>query len=284
VLVVDDERLARQRLVALLSGEPDIDIVGKCGNGLDALAAITEVRPELVFLDVQMPDLDGLGVITALGADETPEIIFVTAHSAYMERAFEIHAVDCLRKPYPNVRFSSALAHARRRIHARRMEATAAPDATQPAQPTASRYGPVLAALHDVDRDPRIAEPKLVEKAAEAAGKNGREVLGVRDEWIGRAVASFRSIGLTAIDTERSASRSHAGRASDVLRGLSGQLKVFPRLPDIQTLIARGLTKLLPHELRRLKATLTAPRLAIVGKIRSMMRDAVLGRDDESRG
>lgn len=178
VLVVDDERLARQRLVALLSGEPDIDIMGECENGLEALAAITAARPELVFLDIQMPDLDGLGVITALAADETPEIIFVTAHSAYMERAFEVHAVDYLRKPYPNVRFNSALTHARRRIYASRTEEAVVPDATTTGRLPASRYGPVLAALHDVDRDPRIALRD---------GRTGTWHIVSRDEidWIG---------------------------------------------------------------------------------------------------
>ena len=100
VLIVDDEQLARERLCVLLSGEPDTQVLGQCTNGLEALAAIGSFKPELMFLDVQMPDLDGLGVIAALATDETPEIIFVTAHNSYMERAFEIHAVDYLRKPY----------------------------------------------------------------------------------------------------------------------------------------------------------------------------------------
>ena len=98
--------------------------VGECANGLEALARITELNPELVFLDVQMPDLDGLGVISALGADDTPEIIVITAHSAFMERAFELHAIDYLRKPYSNARFISAANHARRRIRAKRAQST----------------------------------------------------------------------------------------------------------------------------------------------------------------
>jgi two-component system LytT family response regulator len=102
-----------------------------------------------------MPNLDGLGVIATLGADEIPEIIFVTAHSAYMERAFEIHAVDFLRKPYPNARFASALAHARRRIHARRAEVAATSDISRASSD--SRFGPVLADLRDANPDPRIA-------------------------------------------------------------------------------------------------------------------------------
>lgn len=153
VLIVDDECLARQRLRSLLHREADIEIVGECANGLEALEAITRENPELVFLDVQMPDLDGLGVISALATSETPEIIFVTAHSMYMERAFELHAIDYLRKPYPNDRFASALAHARRRIHTHR--AAAAPIVTE--SEAGSRYEPVLAVLQNSNIDPRIA-------------------------------------------------------------------------------------------------------------------------------
>lgn len=156
VLIADDERLARDRLRVLLTGEPDLQLVGECKNGLEALAAITELRPELVFLDIQMPDLDGLGVIAALGKDETPEIVFVTAHSVYMETAFEMHAVDYLRKPYLNTRFSSALAHARKRIYARRAELSSSSVAPAASSPS-SRLGPVLASLREVSTDPRVA-------------------------------------------------------------------------------------------------------------------------------
>jgi two-component system, LytTR family, response regulator len=151
-LIVDDERLSRERMITLLSGEPDIAVVGECENGLQALAAMSEASPELVFLDVQMPDLDGIGVIEALGEDFSPEIIFVTAHSSYMERAFELHAVDYLRKPYTNARFASALTHARRRVQARRQER-----AGQTETPIARRLAPVLAALQGARVDPRIA-------------------------------------------------------------------------------------------------------------------------------
>ena len=151
-LVVDDERLSRERMVTLLAGEPDVALVGECENGLQALAAISEASPDLVFLDVQMPDLDGIGVVEALGEDIYPEIIFVTAHSAYMERAFELHAVDYLRKPYTDARFASALAHARRRVLARRQERAAQSEA-----PAGRRYAPVLATLQGARVDPRIA-------------------------------------------------------------------------------------------------------------------------------
>jgi two-component system LytT family response regulator len=157
VLVVDDEHLARERLRVLLGGEPQVQLIGQCENGVEAVAAITSEKPELVFLDVQMPDVDGLGVIAALGEEETPEIIFVTAHNAYMERAFELHAVDYLRKPYTNARFASALAHARKRIHARRVERGAIADATESVPRPTSRYRPILAALHEVNDDLHLA-------------------------------------------------------------------------------------------------------------------------------
>ena len=157
VLIVDDERLARERLRVLLEGELEIEILGECANGLETLAAITRTRPELVFLDVQMPDLDGLGVIAALGEADTPEIIFVTAHDTYMERAFEVHAVDYLRKPYTNARFGSALAHARRRVQARRIEAAHGDGTADLDNARPSRFSPVLTALESVQKDPRLA-------------------------------------------------------------------------------------------------------------------------------
>lgn len=154
VLVVDDERLARDRLRVLLTGEPDMQLVAECANGLEALAGITSLKPELMFLDVQMPDLDGLGVIAALTTEETPEIVFVTAHNAYMEQAFEIHAVDYLRKPYTNDRFFSALSQARRRVQARRGEVTVG---TRPSESSGARYAPVVAAMQSTSADSRVA-------------------------------------------------------------------------------------------------------------------------------
>ena len=154
-LIADDESLARQRLGALLARETDIEVSGECETGVEVLAEIGRSHPELIFLDVQMPDLDGLGVISALSEEETPEIVFVTAHNAYMERAFEVHAVDYLRKPYTDSRFASALAHARRRVHARRVEASGSRTAVD-ARST-SRFSPMLADLREDHPDHRLA-------------------------------------------------------------------------------------------------------------------------------
>ena len=153
VLIADDEPLARQRLAALLAGEPDIEVVGDCTNGLEALRAIDATQPDLVFLDVQMPELDGLGVVEALGGGAAPEIVFVTAYNQYMERAFELHALDYLRKPYTNSRFQSALAHARRRVRDARPDGAPAA-AGSPER--ARRLVPFLAAVADQRRSSRI--------------------------------------------------------------------------------------------------------------------------------
>jgi two-component system, LytTR family, response regulator len=111
-LLVDDEALARARLRQLLQNEPDIEIIGECADGREAVAALKKTAPELVFLDVQMPELDGFGVLEAVGQDHAPVIVFVTAHDRFALRAFEVHAVDYLLKPFDRQRFQKALRRA----------------------------------------------------------------------------------------------------------------------------------------------------------------------------
>jgi two-component system LytT family response regulator len=111
-LIVDDESLARDRLRQLLQNEPDIEIVGECADGLEAVAAIRQQSPDLLFLDVQMPELDGFGVLESIRAEAAPVIVFVTAHDKFALRAFEVHAVDYLLKPFDRERFQTALRHA----------------------------------------------------------------------------------------------------------------------------------------------------------------------------
>jgi two-component system LytT family response regulator len=116
VLVADDEPLARERLRMLLSAEPDVHIVAECRNGADAIAAIQRARPDLVFLDVQMPNGTGFDVIAAIGTAHMPPVIFVTAYDQYALRAFDVHALDYLLKPFDRERFQQALARARQQI------------------------------------------------------------------------------------------------------------------------------------------------------------------------
>jgi len=115
-LVVDDEAPARRRIRRLLLAEPGVAVVGECGDGDSAVAMIVRERPHLVFLDVQMPERDVFDVVKAIPAAELPAILFVTAHDAYALRAFDVHAVDYLLKPFTAERFRTALARARERI------------------------------------------------------------------------------------------------------------------------------------------------------------------------
>jgi two-component system, LytTR family, response regulator len=119
-LVVDDEPMARERVLSLLQQEDDVEVVGECSDGTQALAAIQHQLPDLVFLDVQMPGLDGFGVIQAVGAEKMPTVIFVTAYDEYALKAFEVHALDYLLKPFGRDRFQEALKHVRESLERRR--------------------------------------------------------------------------------------------------------------------------------------------------------------------
>jgi two-component system LytT family response regulator len=115
VLIVDDEPIARRGIRRFLAKHNDIEIVGEAANGISAVEQINDLHPDIVFLDVQMPDLDGFGVIENVetSTGRAPVYVFVTAYDAHALRAFEVHAVDYLLKPYDKERFARALAHAR---------------------------------------------------------------------------------------------------------------------------------------------------------------------------
>ena len=119
VLVVDDEPLAREGIRLLLGDEPDIEIAGEAQDCGEAIRLIESLEPDLVFLDVQMPEMTGIQVLEQLGEGHVPEIIFVTAYDQYALRAFEHHALDYLLKPFDDDRFHAALDQARRRIRER---------------------------------------------------------------------------------------------------------------------------------------------------------------------
>lgn len=112
-LVVDDEPLARERMTNLLSAEPDIEVVGQCRDGEEAATAIVDHSPDLVFLDVQMPAMNGFEVIDAVGSERMPLVIFVTAYDQHALKAFQVRALDYLLKPFDRDRFQEALQRAR---------------------------------------------------------------------------------------------------------------------------------------------------------------------------
>lgn len=114
-LIIDDEPLARQRVRGLLEAEPGVELAGECADGVEAIDAIKSLRPDLVFLDVQMPEVDGFAVLEALEPEEVPLVVFVTAFDEHAVRAFEVHALDYLLKPFEDERFRDALGRARSR-------------------------------------------------------------------------------------------------------------------------------------------------------------------------
>jgi two-component system LytT family response regulator len=115
-LIVDDEPLARSNIAVLLRKHAEVEIIGECGSGAEALGEIRVTRPDLLFLDVQMPECDGFDVLEMLGNDFPPAVIFVTAYDQYALRAFEAGALDYLLKPFDNVRFELAFTRAKQRI------------------------------------------------------------------------------------------------------------------------------------------------------------------------
>ncbi len=112
-LIVDDEELARRGLELRLANEPDIEVCGQCATGRDAVEAVRRLQPDLLFLDIQMPGMDGFSVVSKLQATELPMIVFVTAFDAYAIKAFEAHALDYLLKPVDDARLRNTLQHVR---------------------------------------------------------------------------------------------------------------------------------------------------------------------------
>jgi two-component system LytT family response regulator len=120
-LIVDDEPLAREGLRLLLGDDEEVEVIGECASGREAVQAIQKLHPDLVFLDVQMPELDGFQVIASLPPDDLPAVVFVTAYDRYALRAFEVHALDYLLKPFDDERFQDALKRAKRHLGLQRV-------------------------------------------------------------------------------------------------------------------------------------------------------------------
>lgn len=136
-VIVDDEELARQMLREFLSQHPEIEIVAECANGFEAVKAVTELKPDLLFLDIQMPKLDGFEVLELIGTEMA--IVFVTAYDEYALRAFEIHAVDYLLKPFGAERFGTALQRVKQRLGGKLPPATELSSSARPPAQYAER-------------------------------------------------------------------------------------------------------------------------------------------------
>src|ERR1051325_1452078 len=119
VILADDEELARERLRQVLREENEIEIVAECAGGAETVDAVLRLQPDLLFLDIQMPGMDGFAVIKKLTAQNLPLVIFVTAYDEYAVQAFELHACDYVLKPFKKNRFRETLAHAKSQLHLR---------------------------------------------------------------------------------------------------------------------------------------------------------------------
>jgi two-component system, LytTR family, response regulator len=186
-LVVDDELLARRRLTMLLADEPDVEVVAECENGEEAVAAIEAHAPNLVFLDVQMPEVDGFGVLEAVGPERMPAVIFVTAYDRYALRAFDVHAVDYLLKPFARARFEQALARARAGLLA------------PPPDPPAEDAHPLAALLDELRKGGRWLERLAVHE--------------------GGRVFFLRTVEIDWIESAGNYLRLHAGADQHLVRG-----------------------------------------------------------------
>jgi len=180
-LVVDDEPAARAAIRALLGDDPEIHLVGECADGRTALDAIRTETPDLLFLDVQMPEMDGFTLLGRLDSVELPVVVFVTAYDQYALRAFEVHALDYLLKPFDDERFRRAVAHAKQQVRQGKLGA----------------LSERLDALLD-----GVARQYLKRLAIKAGGRV--TILGVKDiDWI---------------EAEGDYVKIHAGRAWHLLR------------------------------------------------------------------
>ena len=162
-LIVDDERMARKRLRTLLAADADVSVVGECTNGRDAVSAIAEHQPDLVFLDVQMPELDGFAVVNAVGVQRMPVTVFVTAFDQYALKAFEAHALDYLTKPFDRERFETSLGRAKQQVRLRSRETLPVAPSVVEAEPELNTR--LVALLSDLERRQQYADRLLVKTA-----------------------------------------------------------------------------------------------------------------------
>jgi len=200
-LVVDDEELARDRMQSLLAEQPDVEIVGVCTDGPSAVETIDKTQPDLVFLDVQMPGMDGFEVIDNIDKNHAPAVVFVTAHDAHALRAFEIHALDFLLKPFDQTRFEKALDRARGHLNV---------DRTGGLDPR------LVSLLEELHEERKYSERLIV--------KSGGRVFFVRTEEIDWVEASGNYVKIHA--------KSEAHLLRESMKNMEGKLdpKTFVRI------------------------------------------------------
>jgi two-component system LytT family response regulator len=201
VIVADDEVVARRRVTRLLRQDPDISVVAECAGGREAVDRIRDADPDLVFLDVQMPDLTGIEVVETIGPDRMPPVVFVTAFDRHAIKAFELNALDYILKPYDSERFEQALTRARRRMQ--QVDATS----------RASELKGLIDAL--VLERTRAGE-------ADVPAQQSLDRLAVR---VDGAIRIVRVDDVDWFETVGNYVRLHAGKADHMLRSTSIELE-----------------------------------------------------------
>lgn len=229
VLVVDDEPMARATLTELLGKDGEVELVGEAADGDQALAAIRQLNPDLVFLDIHMPAKDGLEVLDALDEDERPRVIFTTAYDQYAVRAFEVHALDYLLKPFDDARFNRALARAK--LDAQRQSGGGLADLLK----TVGTRG--SAGLEDVEP----AAGTVEDKDRITIHREGRiDIVEVDTvEWI-EAADQYVRLHTTAGELLMRASMSHMEKTLDPARFLRVHRSALVPIDRVRTLESRG--------------------------------------------
>jgi two-component system LytT family response regulator len=198
VLIADDEPLARRRSARLLREREDVEIVAQCSGGAEAAASIRALAPDLVLLDIQMPDLDGFGVIAEVGLEHMPHVVFVTAYDQHAIKAFEIDAVDYIVKPYTAERFNAAVDRAIERIGQR---ASAAPENST----EESRMISLMQRVFGDEDQSRTSDRIIVRERDRIRLVRAREI-----DWV---------------ESEANYVRLHTGTGSYLIRGNLGKLE-----------------------------------------------------------
>ncbi len=213
-LIVDDEALSRRGIELRLAATDDIEIVAQCANGRDALAAIHEHKPDLAFLDIQMPGMSGFEVLAQIPHESLPSLVFVTAYDQYAIRAFEARAVDYLLKPIDDARFAAALQRVREQVHARS---------------AASQRDRLVTLISEITGCGEIALDELLTQGRKAVEAKHPEILPIRQ---GRETIRVPIASIQWIDAAGDYMCVHASGNTHILRGTMKELEdvLDPRL------------------------------------------------------
>jgi len=213
-LIVDDEVLSRRGVEIRLRNEPDFEILAQCANGREALAAVQQYKPDVLFLDIQMPGMSGFDVLARLPQESLPVVVFVTAYDQYAIRAFEARAIDYLLKPIDDARFATALTRVREHVRARN---------------AADQRDRLMQIIAEITGCGELALDELLTHGRRAIEERRPEVLPIRQ---GRETVRVPVASIQWVDAAGDYMCIHAGGETHILRGTMKELEELldPRL------------------------------------------------------